>query len=177
MKACASFPQWWHGRRNNAADWLKSTQPMKARTTPRGGNARQRRSRSGAAAVEFAIVLPLLLLLFLGACDFGRFAHTQVAVSNAARAGAGQASRHRPTTATRPQWEAGIRLAVGDELKELAGFEANRLAITIAWVEEPDATSRASVQVSYPFRTLVSWGVIPDLFTFRETVVFRIMQL
>lgn len=135
-----------------------------------------RPARAGAAALELAIVLPLLVLLLLGACDFGRFAHTQVAVASAARAGAGQASRSQPTVATRAQWEAAIHTAVREELEGLANFRANRLTVSITSVAESGGTTRASVQVSYPFRTLISWGTVPDLFTCRETVVFRIME-
>ncbi len=46
-----------------------------------------RRERA-AAAVEMAIVLPLLLLIVGGIIDFGRFFYTQNIVVNAAREGA-----------------------------------------------------------------------------------------
>lgn len=49
--------------------------------------ATRRRDR-GAAAVEMAIVLPLLLLLVGGIIDFGRAFYYQVSISNAAREGA-----------------------------------------------------------------------------------------
>ncbi len=42
---------------------------------------------SGAAAVEFALVLPLLLLLLLGIIDFGRAYNMQLALTQAAREG------------------------------------------------------------------------------------------
>ncbi|MCT1433984.1 pilus assembly protein, partial [Dietzia maris] len=41
----------------------------------------------GAAAVEFALVLPILLLLVLGILEFGRAYHVQTILSNAARDG------------------------------------------------------------------------------------------
>ena len=46
------------------------------------------RGEKGAAAVEFAIVLPLLMLLLAGFIDFGWLFYWQHAVSNASRAGA-----------------------------------------------------------------------------------------
>ena len=49
---------------------------------------RQSRRERGAAAVEMAIVLPLLLLIVGGIIDFGRFFYTQNIVVNAAREGA-----------------------------------------------------------------------------------------
>lgn len=42
----------------------------------------------GAAAVEFAIILPLLLILVGGIIDFGRLFYTEIMVTNAAREGA-----------------------------------------------------------------------------------------
>lgn len=44
-------------------------------------------SDRGAAAVEFALVLPLLLLLLLGIVDFGRAWNMQLALTQAAREG------------------------------------------------------------------------------------------
>lgn len=47
-----------------------------------------RRSERGAELVEFALVLPLLLLLGLGICDFGMLFQRYEIVTNAAREGA-----------------------------------------------------------------------------------------
>lgn len=66
---------------------------------------RQERGRErGAAAVEFAIIFPLLLLLIGGVIDFGRAYFTQVVLANAAREGAraavvGSGAWHTRTTA------------------------------------------------------------------------------
>jgi Flp pilus assembly protein TadG len=49
---------------------------------------RQMLRERGAAAVELALVLPLLLLMVGGIVDFGRFFYTQNIVVNAAREGA-----------------------------------------------------------------------------------------
>lgn len=46
------------------------------------------RGQRGAAAVEFALVVPLLAVLLLGIVEFSRAYHAQVAVSAAAREGA-----------------------------------------------------------------------------------------
>ncbi|GAA5102533.1 TadE/TadG family type IV pilus assembly protein [Haloechinothrix salitolerans] len=51
------------------------------------GHSHSRDDR-GAAAVEFAIVLPVLLLLVFGIIDFGRALNAQVTLTQAAREGA-----------------------------------------------------------------------------------------
>lgn len=44
-----------------------------------------RRNDEGAAAVEFALVLPLLLLIVCGIIDFGRAYHARITLSHSAR--------------------------------------------------------------------------------------------
>ena len=46
------------------------------------------RCRRGVAAVEFAFVVPLLLLLLVGIWELGRIIHVQIIMNNAARDGA-----------------------------------------------------------------------------------------
>ncbi|MEU0885605.1 TadE/TadG family type IV pilus assembly protein [Lentzea sp. NPDC005914] len=55
----------------------------------------------GAAAVEFALVLPILLLLMCGIVDFGRALHEQVVLTQAAREGARLAALGEPDTVAR----------------------------------------------------------------------------
>ncbi|WP_241992785.1 TadE/TadG family type IV pilus assembly protein [Cryobacterium frigoriphilum] len=46
------------------------------------------RGERGAAAVEFALVLPVIILLVFGGFEFGRVYNVQISLSNAAREGA-----------------------------------------------------------------------------------------
>jgi len=48
----------------------------------------RRQPDRGAAAVEFALVLPLLLLVVFGLIDFGRMLNAQITLTEAAREGA-----------------------------------------------------------------------------------------
>lgn len=57
---------------------------------------RSQRDR-GAAAVEFAFILPILLLILGGIVDFGRAMYTQSILTNAAREGARVAVIGEPT--------------------------------------------------------------------------------
>ena len=71
-----------------------------------------------------AILLPLLLTIALLCVDFGRFAHTLIAVNNAARAGAAYASMHPFTPVSRGVWEGNTQLAVKNELEASGWFDA-----------------------------------------------------
>jgi len=57
-------------------------------TSQRLARLRRRNSERGAAAVEFALVLPLFLALLMGTIDYGYFFFTDQIVTNAAREGA-----------------------------------------------------------------------------------------
>jgi Flp pilus assembly protein TadG len=48
----------------------------------------RRRGDQGAAAVEFALVLPLLVLVLFAIIDFGRMLNAQITLTEAAREGA-----------------------------------------------------------------------------------------
>ena len=74
------------------------------------------RSDSGAALVEMALVMPLLLLMVLGVGDFGRVLYRAITLSHAARAGAAygaQGGGHAGDAA-------GIRQAAEEEAQDIA---------------------------------------------------------
>ena len=73
---------------------------------------RKRRERgSGAAAVELAIALPLLLTICLGCIDFGRFSYSYITMTNACAEAATFGSLHPPTDypGGLPQWVAAVK--------------------------------------------------------------------
>lgn len=57
----------------------------------------------GAAAVEFALLLPVLLLLVFGIIDFGRALNAQVTLTQAAREGARMAALGEPNVVSGTQ--------------------------------------------------------------------------
>ena len=73
------------------------TQPMNP-TPPRG-----RKSKStGQALVEFALVIPVMLLMLAIAIDFGRLFFSYIEITNAAREGAAVGA-HQPSNLTQIQ--------------------------------------------------------------------------
>lgn len=59
---------------------------------------RTAKGERGAAAVEFALILPVLLLLVLGIIEFGRIYNIQISLSGAAREGARYMAIHHSET-------------------------------------------------------------------------------
>jgi Flp pilus assembly protein TadG len=123
-------------------------------------------SDRGAAAVEFALLLPLLLLIVFGIIDFGRAINAQITITQAAREGARALSL--PGGATTYQSRA---------TNAAIGLNTGSLTITEVHGCLPgDAANGvdADVKVSYSFsfitpisfffgstKTLTAEGVIP----------------
>ena len=60
---------------------------------------RRGRGQEGSAAVEFAIILPVMLLLLLGALDMGHMYYMDHLITNASREGARYAAKYTGTPA------------------------------------------------------------------------------
>lgn len=58
---------------------------------------RQHETEEGQAIVELALTLPILILLLLGAVEFGRYAYVAIEISNAAKAAAQYGSQNSVT--------------------------------------------------------------------------------
>jgi hypothetical protein len=123
---------------------------------PQSSN-RIRRHDAGAAAVEFALVLPLLLLLVCGIVDFGRALNVQLTLSAAAREGA--------------RWEA-LRLSAttGVSTASRVATAAPGIAPTPATAVlsscpvSPSPTQNASVTATTTYTLLTPLSAISGLF-------------
>ena len=121
----------------------------------------RRPRRRGVSAVEFALVLPVLLTLVGGAVDFGRCFYTHIAVTNAARAGAEFASTHPVTTVTSAWWQAAIG---GIVARELGDRFTETPSVDAPMPISEGTMKRISVTVTYPFETIVTWPGVPRQF-------------
>jgi hypothetical protein len=142
--------------------------------------AKRRPPRNASAIVEMAVLLPLLLTIALLCIDFGRFAHTFIAINNAARAGAGYASMHPHTATSRSTWVANTQQAIIDEMAAGGWFDAENLQIPAPQlIDDGGGRSRVSVQVTYSFETLIRWPFLPgynDPIRLTRTVVMRLIR-
>ena len=137
----------------------------------------KRRDRRGAALIEFAIVLPVLVTIVLACVDFGRFAYTEIDVTNAARVGAEFGSLHPYTTNTLSQWQTQIHTLVDNELKNIRNYNTNLLTLPNPVVTtDADGQRRVKVSVTYPFKTLVSWPFLPSNVNIQRTTEMRIIR-
>ncbi len=129
--------------------------------------------RRGAAAVELAVVLPLLMLLALAATDVGRVVHAYLAVSNAARSGAAYGSMHNFTSYTHDFWDSQVRLVIEQEMQGMPGYSQSALQETLTTTTDADGLFQLQVEVVYPFATIVSWPGLPSNIVLRRQVEMR----
>jgi Flp pilus assembly protein TadG len=107
-----------------------------------------RGERKGGAAVEFAVVFPILVLLVIGVVDYGRVFYTSVTVANAARAGAEYGASNPPSSASDT---VGMRVYA-----EADGIDAGTLVIAAQRYCECSGTANACV--------ICSGGAAPEVY-------------
>ena len=76
-----------------------------------------RKARSGSAAIETAVALPLLLVMVIGFFEYGWHIHNTLILHNAARQGARAASNHENSTTE-------VTAVVEDLLHDSIGLES-----------------------------------------------------
>jgi Flp pilus assembly protein TadG len=133
--------------------------------------------RQGAVLIEFALILPVLITIVLAAIDFGRFAHAHMAVTNAARVGAGYASMHPYTSGTQALWQSKVRESIKNEMQGVLNYNDTQLVMTTPQViTDADGLKRVRIEVKYPFTTLVNWSLIPNNYLMTRAVEMRFIR-
>ncbi len=122
------------------------------------------KSQKGQSLVEFALVLPLLVLLIFGIIDFSRIFHAYLTIDHAGREAARAASIGKDDTAV-------INTAVTD---------ASSIGLTTSRVKPTPTGTRSSgtnvtITITYPitFLTPVIGDIVGPL-TLTDTTVMRV---
>lgn len=104
-------------------------------------------NRQGQTLVEFAIILPLLMLLLFGIIEFGRYLYLKNSVTNAAREGA------RKAVVTNPWNDSTVKQYLVDN--SAISLNVGNIDITPS---SPSQGTAVTVTVEIPFTS-----VVPDL--------------
>ena len=138
-----------------------------------GAPFRSQPPRSGLAAIEFVTILPLLLTVVLGCVDFGRFAYSYIAVTNAARAGAAYAIMNSYLLGDQAAWTARVQQAARDEMNQQTGYVAGNLMVQADSFTDPNGLRRVQVTANYPFQMVVPWPGLPNSVSLQAMVQMR----
>ena len=132
---------------------------------------RMRSDESGQAMVEFAIVLPLLLMLMIAVFEFGRAYHVYHAVTDAARLGARSAVVADPST-TQDSVYAIVQRALAR-----SSVDTTSATITLSgWRAGTGTPATVAITAPYQFvflRPLMKWTSTDAAITLRSTFVMR----
>ena len=102
--------------------------------------------RRGAGAVEFALCVPILLLVVGGIAELGRFIFTGDALANAVREGA-RAAIVRGSASSSPLSASGIQELVKSRAASLA---TQSISVTVTYSPNNDPGSVVTIQARYP---------------------------
>ncbi|MGH2377795.1 MAG: TadE/TadG family type IV pilus assembly protein [Candidatus Limnocylindria bacterium] len=128
---------------------------------------RRSRGEEGQALVEFALVLPVLLMLILGLFDVARAVWQENTLAYAAREGTRYAIVHG--SASEAPVDQGDHAAVGDVVREAAVGVAN-ITVTVTYPDVVGATPcndrgcRVAVDATAPFVPLPSQYLLDGAF-------------
>jgi Flp pilus assembly protein TadG len=114
---------------------------------------RARDARKGQSLLEFAIVLPVLLLILLGIMDLGRAWMSLVALNDAAGEGASYAAIYPSRTEQIQARAAGSSTA-------LVTLEPNMVSVS---APDPSPGQSITVTISYPYQLLTPLPNLTDL--------------
>src|ERR1051326_6579113 len=154
---------------------------MTASTTTQ--TKRSSKAQAGTALVELAIMLPLLIVLILGAVDFGRVFDAAIELGNAVTAGAEYGSR----LTTKVTDVTGIKSVVTSDAADLSGVSfpsdptsyctcpgsSTHVTCTSTCTGYGKPKEYVSVTANYTWTTLVPWPGITNSVALSRTVVMR----
>lgn len=125
--------------------------------------------RRGAAAVELAVSLPLLLLLLLGCIDVGRFALKYICLTSATSEAATFASLNAPGQfGGFSGWVAAVQQrAISESTAIDPPLTTTEIVVDTTVIE----SGLVSVEVSSTFETLITWPGLPHRWTLTRKVV------
>ena len=145
---------------------------MKPRPLSKTGRSHDRRRERGQALVELAMIAPVLIILMLGAIDFGRVYFAYVAVTNGARNGADYASAGSVEAADLTT----IKAAVVADTNELLNTSPTNPDVTVLTSTDGQGRLYADVTVQYTFTTIFDWPGLPSSVDLERTVRARVAE-
>ncbi len=139
--------------------------------------ASKRNRRRGGSALEFALVLPWYIFLFVGVFDWGYYAHALISTEDAARVAALYTSSDADNVsdsagACQYAWRA-LKVQVNLSSTPSCPATALPVIVTASEVNGPDGNFAAQVSVTYQTQRLIP---IPGLLPGRATI-HRVVQM
>ena len=133
----------------------------------RGSRGRER----GSATIEFALALPILMMIVFGAVEFGLSLHRQQVITDAAREGA----RYGIVMST-PRPSGSEIMSVVNNYLSTAGWDANAASVTVTGAGGASGND-LTVRVDYPSSMAMLSKLVPGVpasITLRSVTVMKL---
>jgi Flp pilus assembly protein TadG len=130
----------------------------------------------GQSVVEFALVLPLLLILVVGIIEWGIVLWAQSAFDDATRAGARAASVMTDWDVNRQNDTTAVKNVVKNDLGSLPSIVKQNIDSNIVVELLPDQTNIQSIRVSIdkqPYSPVIASGLIPTPASLSASAEYR----
>lgn len=132
---------------------------------------RKQKKEDGQAMVEFALILPIFLLILCGIIDFGWLFYNQLSLNNACREGARYAVVHTAENADTQ--------SIINHIESITTtvFANDGIDITVEYTSPSDPTSgdiKVSMQADISFFTPVLSTVLGEEKTITSTVIMKV---
>ena len=116
----------------------------------------------GTAAVEFALVLPILLLVLLALVQVGALARDQLVLTQASRAGAREAAVD------------GSVEAVQEAVRSAAvALDADRVSVEVTWTGARGEPVTVALAYEVPVASPLAGWLLPETVTLRSSATMR----
>jgi Flp pilus assembly protein TadG len=143
-----------------------------------GGRIWGRLGEKGAAAAEFVVILPFLLVMLSGTWDFGRALHETARLQSAARAGVQYGAQSQTTATNNAAIIAAARADANDTSNSLSIVptrvcgcaNGTTIACTSTCAGNAPPFTYVRVTVQGPYSTIVSYPFIGNPITLQRTV-------
>jgi hypothetical protein len=115
-----------------------------------------------------------MTLIILSAVDFGRFGNSDIAVTNAAQAGAAYGAANPPgsNASVIADWQNTVSQVVKAEMATLG----TPTSVVVSAPYTDSGRTLVKVTVQYPFTTYFTWPGIPSSITIQKVAVMRVLQ-
>ena len=129
------------------------------------------RDRSGVAALEFAFIAPVLILLTVGIIDVGRMMWTASTLDHAAREGARFATV-RGAMSAQPTNQAEVEAFVAGSA---IGVDPANLSVTVSWTPDSNPGGTVTITVGYAYNSLLIGFLSHDPINFESVSSLSIL--
>ncbi len=129
------------------------------------------RDRSGVAALEFAFIAPVLILLTVGIIDVGRMMWTASTLDHVAREGARYATVHGAQS-VQPTSVAEVQAFVVDRA---IGVDPANMSVAVDWSPDSNQGGTVTITVGYQYTSLLIGFITSDPINFQSVSSLSIL--